>query len=732
MIVNDLTEKITLAASIVGLVVSSVTQQIIYAAVPLTVLSGLVIISPKKSNKNQELIILEKIETFLDGRYEITRGNAENSLKKIYGLIDRQLKENTNSSNEISLINKKIHSFEVALNQINQNEKDIYTQIKIISGVINDQKFSPTTNYEEYQGLKDKISQIISSIENYSIVSSNSQSKPLDIESLEFRINSMSAKASESLQTIEETRLFADQFRDKFFGYSNPSYSLLRNRNDSVRTLYEALNIFQEELYINCPWIKKNAIFFESEEEEKSIYDLMWEKLTLYPNSKIFIIYGYFNDFVVNDNQKIDEHPEFKKHKEKWFDGIAWLQKLVQEFPDRFKLYPSLIGTHAKYLVADDKLAMVGSHNFLTSRAGESHEVGIKTNDLKIIRELKEDFNQSVERCMKMLNINEWSIKYTFPRFSSWVYEICFSSDSNTLITHDYNEIVIIPKFDLEESYRLVGHSEIIFSLSLSEDNLFLLSGGYDKKAYLHDDPLLMNSDEYDYQEQLFDFSQKLDPIHSTAIHPESLFLAFGGNNKYKNEKGKDRTTTIYLTNVASKSIEKIGAHNSRITSLSFSPDGNYLASSGGKNIKLWELGIDENSNTIVNLIDSIDQDSHKIKFTPDSNFLLYASNGAIVFWNISERKIEKTIDFLWDDIRVFDITKNGRLIASTDSSRVVKIWDCWQNEMVAEIEAWNSICLTFSPDGKLLASGHTTAFGDDYAGQSIISIWQVPERYYS
>ena len=58
MIVNDLTEKITLAASIVGLVVSSVTQQIIYAAVPLTVLSCLVIISPKKSNKNQELIIL--------------------------------------------------------------------------------------------------------------------------------------------------------------------------------------------------------------------------------------------------------------------------------------------------------------------------------------------------------------------------------------------------------------------------------------------------------------------------------------------------------------------------------------------------------------------------------------------------------------------------------------------------------------------------------------------------
>jgi WD40 repeat protein len=110
----------------------------------------------------------------------------------------------------------------------------------------------------------------------------------------------------------------------------------------------------------------------------------------------------------------------------------------------------------------------------------------------------------------------------------------------------------------------------------------------------------------------------------------------------------------------------------------------------------------------------------------------LYASDGKIVFWNISERKIEKTIDFLWDDIRVFDITKNGRLIASTDSSRVVKIWDCWENQMVAELEAWNSICLTFSPDGKLLASGHTTAFGDDYTGQSIISIWQVPEQYYS
>lgn len=54
------------------------------------------------------------------------------------------------------------------------------------------------------------------------------------------------------------------------------------------------------------------------------------------------------------------------------------------------------MGTHEKYMVCDEQFAVIGSHNFLVSTASKSElELGIKTNDPNIIRQIVQKFEKA-------------------------------------------------------------------------------------------------------------------------------------------------------------------------------------------------------------------------------------------------------------------------------------------------------------------------------------------------
>ncbi|MBD0314746.1 MAG: hypothetical protein ICV86_18455, partial [Microcoleus sp. T3-bin5] len=65
-----------------------------------------------------------------------------------------------------------------------------------------------------------------------------------------------------------------------------------------------------------------------------------------------------------------------------------------EKYSDRFKL--KLLGTHEKFLVSDNRFAMLGSHNFLTSGVSKrEREIGLRTNDSRIIEGLIERFDSA-------------------------------------------------------------------------------------------------------------------------------------------------------------------------------------------------------------------------------------------------------------------------------------------------------------------------------------------------
>lgn len=150
------------------------------------------------------------------------------------------------------------------------------------------------------------------------------------------------------------------------------NYQLVCDRLNSRAVLIEALSVAQERVIIVCPWLNCN-----------SINDELLQKFRecLNRGCLIDIGWGY-----LGDRQNIGKG---------WrYNALADLQELASEYPDRFCL--DLLGTHENFLVCDSSFAMLGSHNLLTNGdQSAEREVGIRTNDYQIIKQLIDRFDSS-------------------------------------------------------------------------------------------------------------------------------------------------------------------------------------------------------------------------------------------------------------------------------------------------------------------------------------------------
>jgi uncharacterized protein YjbI with pentapeptide repeats len=149
-------------------------------------------------------------------------------------------------------------------------------------------------------------------------------------------------------------------------------YQLVFDRSHSRAVLMEALSVAQERVIIVCPWLNCN-----------SINDELLQKFRdcLHRGCLIDIGYGY-----LGDRQNIGKG---------WrYNALADLQELANEYPEQFCL--DLLGTHENFLVCDSSFAMLGSHNLLTNGdQSAEREVGIRTNDGQIVKQLIERFDSS-------------------------------------------------------------------------------------------------------------------------------------------------------------------------------------------------------------------------------------------------------------------------------------------------------------------------------------------------
>ena len=145
------------------------------------------------------------------------------------------------------------------------------------------------------------------------------------------------------------------------------------------------------------------------------------------------------------------------------------------------------------------------------------------------------------------------------------------------------------------------------------------------------------------------------------------------------------------------------------VTSVAFSPDGNYLACGSFRRVVIWDL----RAGTVKTVLSDPIGMVHDLEFSLDSKFLWLAGGdaavrGQLVSYDTSNWK--PAFEFSESPDVIFDIAMhpNGKQLATVGFDRMLRVFDVSSGEVARAIKAHSDFVYTvaYSRDGKLLATG--------------------------
>jgi len=195
--------------------------------------------------------------------------------------------------------------------------------------------------------------------------------------------------------------------------------------------------------------------------------------------------------------------------------------------------------------------------------------------------------------------------------------------------------------------------------------------------------------------------------VYSVSFSPDGQWIASGSY---------DNTVKVWSVK-SGECVTTLEGHSFAVWSVSFSPDGTLIASgSFDKTVKVWSV----ESGECVTTLEGHSREVRSVSFSPDGQWIASGSiDRTVKVWRVKSGECVTTLEGHSDGVTSVSFSPGGAFIVSGSGDKTVKVWSVESGECVRMLEGHSDQVesVSFSPDGQWIASG-----SDD----KTVKVWSV------